>query len=288
MLELYSLPYIAYLYANYTAYKNEDCARCNLEERELKCEARILCGENRFDFFKKDLSTLFDLSFEKCESNLTIRINLTIDMRPLNYSLNEIISYDDYYKYCENHEITSYITFIGHVVSITILVLVLSFYLFLDSLKILSSANITVSLSLALLLAQLFFLLSDFISKDIHACYSFGLLTHYFYLSYFAWSNIMSHKLWISTKPFQQLKLSKNKYFLFESLYAWLLPAVIISILFIDHAIKEKQYPLYGFMNNCWLSFRGDLLYFFIIPVISILILNLFFFGNEENFKKSF
>ena len=203
-----------------------------------------------------------------------------------------------------------YMTLIGLSISILSLLVLLIVYSFNKILRNLPG-KLLIFLSLSLLFSQLFFLISTYlikpsnisnltynhvnsISEDniynesyinfntiIQPCYVVGLITHYFYLAFFAWSNVIAfdlNKIFSSNLPnYFTSKYKKKRLFLY-SLYAWIFPLVFIIFLEVKQFIMN--YQSYG-VKICFISRSFDLMIFFVIPVGIILILNLIFFINS-------
>ena len=285
-------------------YKNRYCAKCHgINVTSLSCFQNI----PRKLSFLQSMQVLFDLSDYNgnihvgfkgdatdkiigcdSENNTVIESLVCFDYKnnnSLNHSkLSQNQTIVKITKMALGDTIKSYITFLGNIISILSLIILLLVYSIFKNLRNLAG-KILMSLSASLLFAQIFFLISNYISKDelefqiykkITLCYLFGLLTHYFYLTYFAWSNIMSFDLFITFYSTHK-KNNSTKTFIKYSVYAWTLPFVILVILFTVRLSIDNQYQIYA-LNVCFLTYKQDLLIFFITPVSSFLILNLIFF----------
>jgi hypothetical protein len=172
----------------------------------------------------------------------------------------------------------NYLTLSVNIISIISLFLLLIIFSFVKKLRHLD-VKILMSLCVSLLFAQAFFLISVYIPKkeldNLKVCYLFGILRHYFYLTYFAWLNIMSYDLFRVLNIFSRVINESNKLFIKYSLYAWLSPAIIIVILLLTQ-IPRNDYELYERIF-CFISHKIDLLIFFIIPISFILMSKLIF-----------
>ena len=283
-------------------YKNKYCAICNgVNESLLSCNLHV----SRKLSFLQNMQFLFDLSdfngnihvgykfsnvYGKCENqNKTVLDSLICPDSFDNENSNSIVTDNSSnINISIGESVKSYLTFIGNLISITSLLFLLGIYTLLKNLRNLAG-KILMSLSASLLCAQLFFLLSNYISKEelelklfknVTLCYVFGLFTHYFFLVYFAWSNVMSFDLF-KVLNIHSIRSSgsstSNNTFLKYSLYAWILPFVVILILFIVRLSIDIQYQIYA-LNVCFLTYKTDLLIFFISPISVFLILNLLFF----------
>jgi hypothetical protein len=280
-------------------YKNKYCAKCNgINESLLECGYSLNRG-----MFLHSMQLLFDLSELNGNIHVAFSIknqsllntDLAIDRKCNNSStdiVDKIICSDDFEEFSKNKTdistgdlIKSYLTFCGNIISIVSLVILLIIYTVLKNLRNLAG-KMLMSLCGALLFAQSFFLISMHVSKDsldikivknFTVCYLFGVLTHYFYLTYFAWSNIMSYDLFKVLNIYSMRNNDKSistNVFKKYSIYAWGSPVIVITILLLTQISREK---LYGF-NVCFLTYKIDLLIFFIVPISCILISNLIFF----------
>ena len=114
-------------------------------------------------------------------------------------------------------------------------------------------------------------------------CYLMSMLSHYFHLAFFTWSNIMAYDLF---KTFTVLSSSKNSknfitnnedkriQFFKYSLVGWLFPLTIVTVLLFFQFLFNQM--VYGF-KTCFISSQLNLLLFFVLPVCVLLCLNLFF-----------
>lgn len=199
-----------------------------------------------------------------------------------------------------------YATLIGHAISIVSLVILLAFYFTNKNLRNLPG-KILMNLSISLLFSQVLFIISTYYTyslldkifgstddkcflselknefnnvkdmlshvKLIIPCFISGILTHYFYLVFFLWSNIMAFDLFkMFTKKSPNNIQNDSKLFLKYLIIAWLLPTLLITILL----VKNYQKLSYGFYQ-CFISTNLDLLIFFVVPIVVILSMNLVF-----------
>jgi hypothetical protein len=111
--------------------------------------------------------------------------------------------------------------------------------------------------------------------KEIYSilpCFLSSLLTHYFYLAFFAWSTIMALdllKMFHLSTELNQVRARKNVFLLF-CLSGWLAPLLLI----IAMNLKNYNNTSYGY-KNCFISSSVDLLGFFVVPVAITIILNI-------------
>ncbi|CAF0834291.1 unnamed protein product [Brachionus calyciflorus] len=294
--------YTAYRYSlDGLRFRNIYCAICNNIDDEL-------CYYMEYKkLYLSSLQLLFDLSDLKNEillkydiklnneSNIPYNKTLLIKTEIDNYSCNKQIVQDKAKKY---------LTIIGHCISILSLIVLLIFYLRNKVLSRNLPGKILINLSISLLLSQFFFVISAYFTnsymdgfqidkcetslvenkfenfnnlikniKTVLPCYLTSVLTHYFYLAFFLWSNIMAYDLF---KMFNKSsRITESKYmFLKYSLYSWLLPLGFILIM----NIKNYNRFSYGF-EKCFISSTIDLLIFFEGPIFLLLLTNLIFMG---------
>lgn len=322
----------AYRYSHFgVLYRNKYCAMCNHQSVDgLQC---LVLGRNfaSASASRQSLQLLFDLSNLQGEISIAIKIkfnnkiitsyntttgNCTLYSDDCNVTSDEknSTSHSLYELKCRMYErdadsedaAKKYITIIGQLVSIISLFLLLGMYLFNKVLRNLPG-KILICLSVSLLMSQIFFLISTYMTHPFRAkvewtcydnlfassyelmqnlvkvidCYVLGLLTHYFYLSFFTWSNVMAYdlyktlnKLSPNSKSFVSDSGSDGKKLFVYSLYAWLLPMVLVSGLFSKQLFIHQMSYAY---NNCFISTSIDLLVFFVAPVAFILLFNLYF-----------
>jgi len=122
------------------------------------------------------------------------------------------------------------------------------------------------------------------INDMLTSCYVLACFTHYFYLTFFAWTNVMAfdlYKMFIvldskkksSSGTNDDMDAKKIRFFKY-SVFAWLVPLLICLILIIKQFITNNLSYAY---KSCFISDQKDLLIFFVIPVALILIFNVFF-----------
>lgn len=234
----------------------------------------------------------------------------------ISYGLNSTNSSMNNTDYCLTDDLNSlsstsdivkkYLTIIGNIISIICLFLLLFLYF---SNKVLRNlpGKILICLSLSLLFSQLFFLFGNYLAEpnlnlcyqlgvvsnrfdsfkillneilqSSFYCYFFGMGTHYFYLCFFTWSNIMAYDLYKMLTVLNSNKKGKieadSKYkFLKYSMYSWLIPLFVISLLISSQFLFNKM--AYGY-KKCFISNTTDLFVFFMLPVVIILLTNVVF-----------
>lgn len=113
-----------------------------------------------------------------------------------------------------------------------------------------------------------------------------GMLTHYFYLTFFIWTNTMAFDLYTTLKRLDPAskspvrhgsdEASDRRLFIRYSSYAWTTPLLIVGALTCKQFVTERHRMSYGY-RACYISTNFDLLMFFVLPVAVILLVNLFF-----------
>ncbi|RNA19036.1 G- coupled receptor Mth2 [Brachionus plicatilis] len=282
------------------AYKNEYCAACH---GVFKLDCYI--GSIR-KLYLTSLQLLFDLT--DLSNEVVIKYDVQVNRQSaLNQSIrvNKISEFnDDCNTELTQDKIKKYLTISGNSISIASLICLLFFY-FRNKVLRNFAGKILINLSLSLLFSQLFFMISvyftesyvekkmthkscalpDMVNKfenassllgaigHIFPCYLMSFLTHYFYLTFFVWSNIMAFDLFKMFSNSSRLSTSDaNSLFLKYSLFSWLLPLVFILAL----NLKNQKSLTYGF-KLCFISSSLDLLVFFVLPICVILVLNTIF-----------
>uniref|UniRef100_A0A0L8GFJ1 G-protein coupled receptors family 2 profile 2 domain-containing protein n=1 Tax=Octopus bimaculoides TaxID=37653 RepID=A0A0L8GFJ1_OCTBM len=174
----------------------------------------------------------------------------------------------------------SYITLVGLVISIPALAITIIVYLCIPDLRTLPG-KLLISVLSALFVAELLFLISSQVTTSTVLCKSLAVVLHYSFLATFFWMNVMSFDAWYTFSGFIQLqrKGKGTKRLVLYSLYAWICPLVIVTISLIfeytpgNHGLS----PDYG-NGICWITNGKSLLWFFAIPVMVILCLNIIAF----------
>ncbi|XP_036362866.1 G-protein coupled receptor Mth2-like [Octopus sinensis] len=174
----------------------------------------------------------------------------------------------------------SYITLVGLVISIPALAITIIVYLCIPDLRTLPG-KLLISLLSALFVGELLFLISSQVTKFTVLCKSLAIIMHYSFLTTFFWMNVMSFDAWHTFSGFTQLrsKGKGTKRLVLYSLYAWICPLVIVTVSLIfeytpgNHGLS----PEYG-SSICWITNGKSLLWFFAIPVMFIICLNIIAF----------
>jgi hypothetical protein len=147
--------------------------------------------------------------------------------------------------------IKRYLTIIGQLISIVSLFVLLVIYTIIKKLRNLAG-KLLMSLSIALLLTQATFLTSILVSEEslkvklgtlnLNLCYFLGLLSHYFHLAFFLWSNVIAFDLFkvftIFSSRDNKSNIDRNK-LLKYSLVAWLSPFIAHILLQISDNVTK-------------------------------------------------
>lgn len=170
-----------------------------------------------------------------------------------------------------------YITLFGMVFSIICLLLNTIAHLCIPALQTLPG-KIVVSLSLSLMLAQVFFLVSNLFSAYKIACKVIAGLQHYFWLCSFFWMNSYATDIALTFMGMKSNLDNKRKHLIVYSLYAWGLPlCVCLSCILLDVFNGDRIF-IYGWENNpstsCWIQPSSALLYSVAVPLAVVIILN--------------
>jgi hypothetical protein len=195
----------------------------------------------------------------------------------------------------------------GQVLSITSILFLLGVYFSSKLLRNLPG-KILICLSMALMLSQVFFLLSVYTAQPLDrcpneetllqntfrnsqelfnrinshlGCFIYGLLSHYFHLAMFAWSFIMAYDMHgvftaLTSKNEKKLRVNENNSGVFRKylICGCTAPLFMILLLFLTQFVNFKM--AYGF-GVCFISEQLDLLVFFVLPVIFVLAANAYF-----------
>ncbi|CAF0835294.1 unnamed protein product [Brachionus calyciflorus] len=269
-------------YSNYkftlngNVYKNEYCVMCN------EPGSRYFCNKQYYTLNDVSIQILFDLS--NLGKELQLNINATFGKVLYNSSLTLINS--------KKNDFKKYFTIIGHSISIVSIIILIILYC-INKLYVNLPGKILINLSISLMMSQGIFLASIFITNEDHTlklneknldlsvlfdrirsilpCFITSLLTHYFYLSYFFWTNVMALDLYVMfDNSISANKVTNEKsIFLKYSVYTWLSPLLIL----IGLNFKNFNKLSYGY-RRCFISSDFDLLIFFILPVGVLILIN--------------
>ena len=137
-------------------------------------------------------------------------------------------------------------------ISMVAMIFTLVTYSIFRSLRTLPGVSL-MNLTIALMLSQLMFHVGLLVPKDWedkhYVCFSMAVLTHYFTLASFTWMNVMAYNSYraFGAKLKTRLMQLNKKHLVFNTLYGWGLPAVVVLICaLVDYAYRKKQYIGYG------------------------------------------
>ena len=135
-------------------------------------------------------------------------------------------------------------------------------------------------LSLSLLVAQSMLLIGPVAEGNVVFCKVASLVMHYSFMTSFTWMNVMAYDVYYSfSRHFQHSAFKGVKWFLKYSLYAWLLPFVLVTTSFIIDEFSSLTYsPKYA-DPICWINDPEGLLLFFLGPLAMIMLSNMLFFA---------
>ena len=134
-----------------------------------------------------------------------------------------------------------------------------------------------IGLSLALLFANIFTVLSDKVQLYDSLCIAFAAITHYFWLAAFTWMTLISAVM-INTfvvnraKPIRKSKMAYSVVLL----TGWSTPLLIVLVLLSLQFCKLCSFDIviYDGVSTCWLATPSINLYAFGIPVMISLTIN--------------
>ncbi|RWS17377.1 uncharacterized protein B4U79_14353 [Dinothrombium tinctorium] len=244
---------------------------------------------NQKNFFKRGCNTIeFTKEFFIKVNDTMVYVNETsrfYDKEQFQYnSLNDSIivcaslSAHSIESISLTESIFSYLCLVSSVICLFLVLLV---YAILPNLRTIPG-KIVMSLSFALLLAHLANIGMTFtrVDRENTSCIMEALITHYFYLCSFFWMNVMAFDLF---RVFSRATRDKRHTHLFfkYSLYAWIVPAIILLISVLSENISSENNqlrPMYG-TRNCFIGNWKALLIFFVSPLTIIVIANIIFFA---------
>ncbi|XP_037536700.1 adhesion G-protein coupled receptor D2 [Nematolebias whitei] len=156
------------------------------------------------------------------------------------------------------------LTFIGCGVSLC--GLLFTFILFI-AVGVPNSDRTTVhkNLIIALGLAELLLMCSDWASENEAACYLVTALLHLFFMASFSWMLVEGLLLWSKVVS---VNISEDRRMKLYYIIGWGLPVLIVGITLAISADKYKA------EDHCWLSVKTDTIWAFVGPVIFILAVN--------------
>lgn len=167
-----------------------------------------------------------------------------------------------------------YVTIGGSILSVMALFLKMAIFACLPETRNFPD-RIVFCLSLSLFVAQLLFAttVTNTDGRWKVMCLTTAVLMHYFFLSAFAWMNVLAFDVWrtFSTTEATMHITSKRRSFLRYSAYAWGAPlGLVLTSVILDYTeildTDSPYRPYYGLVV-CWISGRLALTYVFVIPI---------------------
>ncbi|XP_074636328.1 uncharacterized protein LOC141894547 isoform X1 [Acropora palmata] len=132
-------------------------------------------------------------------------------------------------------------------------------------------AKVLLNLCIAIALSCIFVISEGFARDNKVGCTVVAALLHYFLLAMFSWMLCEGVFLYILlVKVFGGGSEEKVKYFY---IFGWGFPAIIVAI-----SLAATQTVGYGTAHACWLDISSGLIWAFIAPVISIILVNIVVF----------
>lgn len=145
--------------------------------------------------------------------------------------------------------------------------------------------KIMLCLVMALFIGQLLFLASLYRTEHRYVCLVCAVTMHFVFLASFFWMNVMAFDLCRTFASDNYYSSDSNKRFIKYSLYAWLVPAlivtssVVIDVLFdndIDlFGVGGDMRPRYATKHICWITSRQGLFLWYAAPISIIMVVNL-------------
>ncbi|XP_071960764.1 uncharacterized protein [Antedon mediterranea] len=168
------------------------------------------------------------------------------------------------------------ITLIGTILSIiSILIALLTFYVFPVMRNTSGWINILLLLSILTSCVLYMFLLID---KAIPiACRAVAIAKHFTLLCTFCWINCLGFNIFLSTKPKPVFsKTVQKKFFIYYCVYSALIPSLIVSGCIAVEYLSIQDVAVYEYYD-CFLS-GGAKLWVFILPISVMMLLNAIMF----------
>ena len=170
---------------------------------------------------------------------------------------------------------------VGMGISIMFLSIVLLTYLSFSELRNVPGKTV-MSLSGALLLAQLLFVVGNDKTGIKPVCLVITLFVHYTWLSVFFWTNVLSFDLactfgGTSGKTSGGGGGSSSFKFVKYSTYAWISPAFLVGLTAVVHfivPIKSNTESIYDIKHSCWLRQGTPTLVALVVPMTCFLLVN--------------
>ncbi len=171
--------------------------------------------------------------------------------------------------------------FVGMLISIFFLFICLVVYLMLSPLRNLAGKCV-ISLTVSLMLAQGILVAATHLSDYELACLVVGVASHYTVMVVFAWANCMAIDICRALSHRQSSGADSPRRFSFYSLYAWVVPALVVGGSLTLHFVEEipvpdTYRPMYG-EGICWITQISALLFLFAAPLALLVFINIVLF----------
>ena len=195
-------------------------------------------------------------------------------------------------------------------ISMCALIVVLFTYSIFRSLRTLPGISL-MNLVVSIMLSQTTFLTAQLIPSSLREdnieCFIMAFVTHYCTLASFMWMNVMAYCSYRAFGANLRTRLHQlnRKHVIFNNLYGWGIPAVIVTIcVIIDYTLREKRLIGYGVVSNvkvytnenattgliegieiryrtmstCWIANSKAAVVIFGIPLVFSMVVNLVLF----------
>lgn len=226
------------------------------------CELELMKDRSYCSIGMKSCFFIDEYEYDSIEPKNYIRICKSYT----NHTINAYQSYIDKLKTISSkfdlkQFIAGWVSFISTVISLIFMFITFITYLLFKQIRNLPGWNI-ISVTFALIIAQISFLFGSFMSETPLGCFLVGLTTHYGFLASFFWMNVIAFDLYRNFRD-------KSSHVLLHSigltdrlpkyaLYAWLTPLVIVlTALVVDLSVKDNfkkapYRPCYsGYLKGC-------------------------------------
>ena len=180
----------------------------------------------------------------------------------------------------ENNIVLVLLTFIGLSVSIVSFVAVLATYALFKELRTLPGTNL-MNLSLAHLLADVFYLATGYVNAKV-TCTIIAILLHYFFLVSLTWMSAMAFETWVVFSKILIQKRNRNKrercFNLSGRMTMGWLPALVFVAVCVALDKSNAVAFQYGGIKGCWINSSTANMFFFVVPVAFFISFNTVFF----------
>ena len=188
------------------------------------------------------------------------------------------LNMNDKHKDMGQDIVSGILSLVGHIISILSLLVLIFFYSWIKTLRTLPGKCL-LCLACSLAAAQLAFVIGTFTIGVHVVCEVIGILTHFGYLLAFFWMNVMAFDVYITFRNRFATASSSGKKFISYVLYTLLLPMCIVGVAVLsDNTSIGMPKPSYG-RPYCWIGQSEAILYYFVIPIGTLLLFNFVFFS---------